>query len=114
MAGGSALLQMALSNDPSFIQRIQFLLTQEATVVLAEVNTTPNHVLRVQYARQVIQNAQQAAIAASVTIASSTNLVAANTTINPGSPITVTTDATDAAILAQISALWNALSGVST
>ena len=107
-------LQMLLAHDSTFLDRLQYLLTQQAIVVLAEVNTTPSHVLRTQYARQVVQNAGQAASGASVLIVGSTNLVAANTTINPGPPPTVTTDATDAAIFSQLATLWNDLAGVST
>ena len=113
MANGSAIIQMQLAHDPSFLNRVQYLMTQEAVAaVLIEVNTTPNHPLRVQLAHQVLSNPGQAASNASVAIVGSVNLVSANTTINADG--SVTTDATDAAILSQISTLWNALAGVST
>jgi hypothetical protein len=119
MANGTAVIQMALAHDSSFLDRVQYLMTQVALVVLAEVNTTPNHTLRVQLAHQVLNSPGQAAVNASVTIVGSANLVAANTTVIPanpetGTPQTATTDATDAAILSQISTLWSALAGVST
>jgi hypothetical protein len=112
MANGSAILQMQLAHDSSFLNRVQYLMTQDAIAVLTEVNTTPSHNLRVQLAHQVLSNPGQAASAASVAIVGSVNLVAADTTVNADG--TVTTDATDAAILAQIATLWNSLSGVST
>jgi hypothetical protein len=114
MANGNAITQMSLAHDSSFLDRIQYLMTQTALVVLAEINTTPSHALRVQLAHQVLNNPGQAAINASVAIVGSANLLAANTTINPGPPPSVTTDATDASIFSQISALWSALAGVST
>ena len=116
MANGTAIVQMQLAHDPSFLNRVQYLMTQDGIAVLSEVNTTPNHVLRVQLAHQVLNNPGQAANNASVAIVGSVNLVAANTTVvvNSDGSLTVTTDATDAAILAQIATLWNALAGVST
>lgn len=105
---------MALAHDSSFLDRIQYLMTQVALVVLAEINTTPSHPLRVQLSHQVLNNPALAASNASVAIVGSINLVAANTTINPGPPLIVTTDASDASILSQISTLWSALAGVST
>ncbi len=112
-------LQMLLAHDSGFLDRVQYLMTQNALTVLAEVNTTPAHALRTQLARQVLTNPGQAAINAAPAVVGSANLVAATTTITPadvvaGTPQTVSTSATDAAILSQIFTLWNALAGVST
>ncbi len=112
MSNGNAITQMQLAHDSSFLNRVQYLMTQNALTILSEVNTTPNHNLRIQLAHQVLNNPGQAASNASVAIVGSVNLVAANTTINADG--SVTTDATDAAILAQIFTLWSALAGVST
>lgn len=112
MANGTAIVQMQLAHDPSFLNRVQYLMTQDAIAVLSEVNTTPDHVFRVQLAHQVLNNPGQAASNASVAIVGSVNLVAADTTVNADG--SVTTDATDAAILSQIATIWNALAGVST
>ena len=110
-------LQMLLAHDATFLDRVQYLMTQNALTILAEVNTTPSHALRTQLARQVLTNPGQAAINAAPAIVGSVNLVAANTTITPATETTpqiVSTDATDAAILSQVFTIWNALAGVST
>ncbi len=112
MANGDALTQMALAHDPGFLNRVQYLMTQDALAVLAEVDASAARPLRLQLAHQVLNNPGQAASAASVAIVGSVNLVSANTTVNADG--TVSTDATDAAILSQIHTLWSALAGVST
>ena len=48
--------QQALSNDPTFRQRLKAAFARVAFAVLAEPPATPNHGLRKTYALQVIQN----------------------------------------------------------
>lgn len=103
--------QMALASDAKFIRRLAALFNLEAQVVVAEVSTTPNHPIRRQLAQACIVNGQSVAQQFALTIALSTNLMAANTTYD-FIQLAVVTDAGDAAIRSEIVTLWNGLAGV--
>lgn len=102
--------QMALAHDVGFLNRVQFNLAVVALQVVNEADTVPGHAARRTYAQAVLGNPASAATAAAVALVGAVNLVAAVTTINPD--LSVTTDATDAAIQSQLSSLWDAFAGV--
>ena len=107
----TAIQLAALANDSQFRLRIQSLLVQQAGTIYAESAGTPNHALRVAYAKSVFANpAGQANVVATV-ISNRTNLIGGNTTydFNAGH---VVTDVTDAAISSQLATDWDMLSGV--
>lgn len=101
----------ALGNDVQFRLRIQSLLVQQAGVVYAESGGTPNHAIRVAYAKEVLKNAGGVAQNVAAVIVNRTNLVAGTTTWNfaTGHP---ETNVADAAIQSQLATDWDMLSGV--
>jgi len=101
----------ALGNDLQFRLRIQSLLVQQAGVIYAESGGTPNHAVRVAFAKQVLNNPGGIAQNVAAVIVNRTNLVAGNTTYNFASGHVVT-DVTDAAIQSQLATDWDMLSGV--
>lgn len=102
----------ALAQDGFFRQRVRNLLLLEAAVVMAEVNTIPNHSTRQAYALKVIASPAVADQATDY-LCARTNLIASNVTYD-FTRRSVVTDATDAAIRSQISTDWNTLAGVQT
>jgi uncharacterized membrane protein YbaN (DUF454 family) len=110
-AQNTATVEMQLVNSPVFTTRIQYLLAQQAVIVLAEPKATVCHPYRVQFGQQVIANPATVAGTSSVTIASGTNLTSVAVT---GTGLTADSAATDAAIASQIATYWNALSRCET
>src|SRR6266571_5912622 len=98
--------QIALANDQNFVRRLAALFNLEAQVVISESPTVENHPLRRQLAQLCITNSTSVASQFALTIALSTNLMAANTSYDFTAEAVVT-DASDAAIRSQISTLWN-------
>ena len=105
-----ARLQMALAHDAQFLNRVQFAMATVALQVVNELVTVPGHAARRTYAQSVLGNPAAASVAAAVALVGAVNLTAALTTIDAN--LTVSTDATDAALASQVSTLWNAFSGV--
>ncbi len=101
--------QMALAHDPKFLNRLQYIICQQAIAIKNEV-TSPTHAARAAFAGQVLADPAGKTVTMAITICGATNLVAANTTIDFDA--VVATDATDAAILSQVASLWDAFSGV--
>lgn len=104
-----ARLQMALAHDPSFLNRVQYAMAVVALQVVNEATTVPGHTARRAYAQQVLGSPASAAVSMAVGLVGAVNLVAPVTTINPD--LSVTTDATDAAIASQVATLWNGYAG---
>jgi hypothetical protein len=103
--------QFALAYDENFLKRLTGLVVAEALVVVAESGSTENHAARRNFAQVVLNNPQATTRNMALTIANSTNLVAANTGYDFEAGNTFT-DASDAAIRSQIATLWNAFAGV--
>ena len=110
MALSESVLQMTLSRDAIFLQRLQYILLMEARTVKAEPLTTPYHAQRSSYATSVLNNATMAAQQAAGTIVGGPNLIGTVDITDNG----VTTSATDGAILSQVATYWNVLAGVDT
>ena len=100
----------ALANDGFFRQRVRNLMLLEAAAVMGEVNTTPNHSVRVSYALKIIGNPGAADLAVDY-LCARTNLISSVITYDFANR-SVVTDASDAAIRSQISTDWNTFSGV--
>ena len=99
----------ALGRDQNFAARVMALALQYAVgTVYGEDPATPNHAIRVGFARTVFNGG---GTSIPNVIASSANLVAANTSYDFASG-RVQTDASDAAISSQIASDWNLLAGV--
>jgi hypothetical protein len=108
MAMSESVLQMQLARDPLFLQRLQYVMLQQARTVKAEAQSVPFHVQRSQYASAVLNNAGMAAQQAAGTIVGGPNLIGTVTLTDNG----VTTSATDPAILSQVATYWDVLAGV--
>lgn len=105
--------QMKLARDTAFLDRLQYLMVQQARIVLDEALNTSCHAQRSAYARGVKDNPGLWAVHASVMVVGGVNVIG-TVTINAGPPETVTTSVTDAALLSQIATFWSALSGCET
>lgn len=105
-----ARLQMALAHDAQFLNRVQYAMGVVALQVITEAVTVPGHAARRTYAASVLGNPGAAAVSMAVGLVGSVNLTAVNTFLNPD--LSVTTDATDAAIVSQVGTLWSAYAGV--
>ena len=109
-ASDQSTQQMALVHSTQFLDRLQYILTQQAVVVVAESAGTANHATRVTFAAKVLTSPAAAASGAAVALAGSTNVVGTVT----GSGNTADSTASDAALLSQVATLWNTLAGVTT
>jgi hypothetical protein len=108
MPMSESVLQMQLSRDPIFLQRLQYLMLQQARVVKAEAQSTAFHAQRSQYATSVLNNAMMATQQASGTIVGGPNLIGTVDITDNG----IVTTAADAAILSQVATYWDTLAGV--
>jgi len=110
MPMSESTLQMQLAKDPVWLQRLTYLMIQEARIIKAEGLRTPYHAERTKYASTVLSNAAMAAQQASSVIVGGPNILGTVDLADNG----ITTSATDAAILDQVSLFWNTLAGIDT
>jgi len=110
MPMSESVLQMQLSQDRIFLQRLQYLMLQQARTVKAEPQTTPFHAQRTQYATNVLSNSMMATQQAAGTVVGGPNLIGTVDITDNG----IVTTATDAAILSQVATYWDTLAGVDT
>lgn len=103
--------QQALGAEPQFLNRVRAQLISQAFAVLAESTGTPNHAIRVVYARAVLNDSLREANRVVLILPMRTNLFAATTSYDfmQGKVVTA---ATDASILSQIATDWDILAGV--
>lgn len=104
--------QMQLVASSLFRGRVQYLLSQQATVVKAELLATTCHPKRSLFADAVISSPDGIAQQVSVLIAGSTNVI--GTVVFNANPNLIDSSATDAAMLSQIATLWNVFSKCDT
>lgn len=104
-------MQLTTAAAQRFIDRVAYLLTQQAVVVKAEALATACHAARSTFASQVIAAPQTSAQASAVLLAGSTNVIGTVTVSGSG---LVDSSASDAALLSQIATSWNALSKCDT
>jgi hypothetical protein len=103
--------QMALVSSPVFTTRMQYLMVQQASVVLAETGVGATHAARARFAASVVLSPAPFSSVASVMVVSGVNLT--STAITGVAP-NVDSAATDAQILSQIATFWNKLAGIDT
>lgn len=103
-----SVLQMQLARDQIFLQKLQYLMLQQARVVKEEPPDVPYHPQRSAYATTVLNQSVMAAQNAAGIIVGGPNLIGTVTIEDSG----VVTTASDAAVLSQIATFWNTLSGV--
>ncbi len=106
--------QQALSQDPTFRQRLKASFARVAFTVLSESGGTPNHGLRKTYALSVIQNPDSVVGNLIGTIVFQNAIFTPNTTVVfDGRGGTVVQNAvTDAALDTLLTNAWDLLSGV--
>lgn len=107
-----SVIQMTLAQSPKFRTRLQYLLVQQARVVLAETGVGATHAKRASYAAQVIANPDAEAKLAAVVIVGGVNLI--GTVVTNSNNDLIDSSANDASILSQIATFWNALAKVDT
>lgn len=100
----SADLQARLAKSDAFLAKVENLIVVQARAVKLESAGTANHAARAAYADQVFANSASHAIKWAVYLAGSTNVAGTITNNDDG---TVSTSATDAAVLSQIATDWN-------
>jgi hypothetical protein len=103
-------LQMTLARDANFQTRLQYVLVQVARGVKEEPSSTPGHTQRSSYATTVINNPSGAAQSSAVMVVGGPNVIG-TVTLEDSGPVTTVSDA---ALFSQVSAYWNALSGLDT
>ena len=100
--------QMVLVASPVFLTRVQYLLGQQARVVLAETGVGTTHAKRAAYAALVIPGVSSYAPQVAVVLTGGVNLIGTVT----GTGLTADSSASDAAIISQIATFWNQLAGI--
>jgi hypothetical protein len=98
---------MSVARDTAFQARVRFCLTTAAIAVMAEVNTTANHAVRVTYAKTVIAGTADVYAAAVAVVTNSTIAAEAN-------PTSADQAVPDGDLQFTVNSLFNALSGVAT
>lgn len=104
-------LQMKLAADPSFIDRVVYVMSQQARVVLTETGVGATHAARANYAKNVISSPRSYASVAAPVVVGGVNLLSGVTTTIEADG-SVTTDCTDAALASQVATFWNQLAGI--
>src|SRR5215813_6353068 len=110
MAISNSALANLLGQDRTFIGRVMIQLLSQATLVLAESGSGPEHDLRIAYAQRVIASPRDMAAQAAPNLAQTTNVIGTITIEDVG----VVTSVTDAALVAQLAASWDTLAGIPT
>ena len=108
MAMSESTLQMMLAKDPAFLNRLNYIMLQQARGVKDELGTTPFHYKRTTYATSVINNSSMMVPQAASTVVGGINLIGTVEMTDNG----VATTASDAAIFSQVATFWNILAGV--
>ena len=101
--------QMRLAKDGGVLNRLPYLMVQQARTVKAEADGTTHHVGRAAYAHLITSGSAGLVSSAAVMVVGGVNLLPPNATTTVNQDGTVTTDATDAALLSQIATFWNDL-----
>lgn len=92
----------AVQNDSAFVGRVLAAAVQQAVTVYNEVNTTPNHTPRSDFAKKVIASPDSYSRQFAW-------LVAQDPALDPGDPVGSTTDG---ALFAKIGSLWSLMAGI--
>ena len=108
MAVSESSLQMQLARDSAFLNRLNYLMLQQARTIKEEAADTPYHLKRTNYASQVLANSAQMVSQAAFVIVGGVNIIGTVEITDNG----VQTSANDAAIFSQVSTFWNILAGV--
>lgn len=108
MTMSESTLQMMLARDAAFLNRLNYIMLQNARNVKDEPADTPYHQKRTSYANRVVDSSQMIVAQAAATVVGGINLIGTVSLTDNG----VETSATDAAIFSQVATFWNVLAGV--
>jgi hypothetical protein len=108
MPMSESTLQMMLAKDQAFLNRLNYLMLQQARSVKEEPASTPWHFKRTNYASLVMNSSAMMVSQAAFTIVGGINLIGTVDITDNG----VVTTANDAAIYSQVATFWNMLAGV--
>lgn len=102
---------MPLALSPPFQNRVQYILVQEAPVVLTEAGSVVAHALRAQLASSVVKSPGSYAGVFAVHLAANINVTSAGALTGTTIAQTLDSPVTDAALLAAIASLWSTVAG---
>lgn len=105
-----------LVQSPTFTGRVQYILVQEAPVIMAEASSTPatTHAARAALAAAVAKSPATYAPVFAVHLTANVNVTSGGALTGTVAAGTLDTPATDAALLAAVASLWSTVSGVIT
>ena len=101
---------MIISRDPNFQDRVRYALFNAALAAVAEVNTTPNHAVRVTFAQKVLTETADVFVATLCVLNNATIAAEGDITQQPGGAFGIP----DADIQFALNQDFNALAGVAT
>lgn len=115
-AQNTSTTQMQLVASPTFTTRLQYLMVQQAAVVLNEAHSFPCHAARIQYAFSVLTSPAQMASNAAILVSGSNvgGAVIVGTVTLTGTPPVVDSSASDTALLTALVNGWNTLAKCDT
>lgn len=111
MAQQNSNTYMPLVSSPTFTNRVQYILAQEAPVIEAESGATTCHLARAALAVKVSQNPASYAPVFAVFLATNINVTTAGALTGTVAAGTLDSPVTDAALLAAIASIWPSISG---
>lgn len=104
-----SVVYMPLVASALFTARVQYILAQQAPVILAESSGVTGHTVRAKLAAAV--GLSPASYAPVFAVHLSTNINVTTGGALTGAGATLDTPATDAALLAAVNVIWNAVAG---
>lgn len=109
---------MPLVQSPTFTNRVQYILAQEAPVIETEAQTgtytAACHTLRAGLAVKISQSPASYASVFAVFLATNINVTSAGALTGTSSAGTLDSPATDAALLAAVASIWPSIAGCVT
>lgn len=107
----NSVVYMPLVQSPTFTSRVQYILAQQAPVVLVEASAVTGHPKRAILAAAVALSPASYAPVFAVHLATNINVTTAGALTGTLAAGTLDSPVTDAALLAAVASLWNAVAG---
>lgn len=105
---------MPLVQSLQFQNRVQYILVQEAPVIMAESGSVTCHKQRASLAVTIAQSPASYAVVFAVHLATNINVTSAGALTGTSSAGTLDSPVTDAALLAAVASIWPTVSGCVT
>lgn len=110
----NSVTYMPLVASSQFTGRVQYILAQEAPVVLTELSNVTGHTKRAQLAAAIGLSPASYAPVFAVHLATNINVTTAGALTGTLAAGTLDSPVTDAALLAAIASIWNTVAGYVT